>query len=576
MAANEDKGKISALPEHPELQGGEYLEIIIPDVASPTGFGSRRIKAEQLKSTDVPEPSVIGCVYITDVEPLNAADNVGSKVKTSDGHTLEECTSSTTLVRVTVEAIAGPNAFTPVVRLSDSVAVTMARVSADSVLFRGTATLNLASIGTEAPYTITATHGEGGSDSAIVKMDEAPAVDTAVFTGGYPAGQTEVKAGDTLSVRFSTTVPVVEYEIRDAGALIAKSGALTPGVLHTIPGCVVADRGTTTQNLGFQIRVRKASGTWSAWFSTTAQGTQTDGVSYVKANNLYPVVTITGVTYPAGKEALDTGNVASVAHTISNASSFAYSSPGNQLTVANPTVFEASKQVTQLGGTYNESVANFQVVARRVANGAQTTASTVVKVATVSPQITVTTPAARLRSGGNNGTAAQDHTITLTSNQALAEAPTLNAPEGTWKGNWVSDTAKKVWTRALTVHDNNAKGTFTFNSLSAKSLSGRIVTALTGSADYVLGGFVFRTLTIDAYPNRQAAIGTKVVNTGKLRCTNLSKGGTGSLNYTYQAGQAAASDRYTVLTENIWYNCDNANATANTGGKQQIELEEAV
>jgi len=576
MAANEDKGKISALPEHPELQGGEYLEIIVPDVASPTGFGSRRIKAEQLKSTDIPEPSVIGCVYITDVEPLNAADNVGSKVKTSDGHTLEECTSSTTLVRVTVEAIAGPNAFTPVVRLNDSVAVTMARVSADSVLFRGTATLNLASIGAEAPYTITATHGEGGSDSAIVKMDEAPAVDTAVFTGGYPTGQTEVKAGDTLSVRFSTTVPVVEYEIRDAGALIAKTGVLTPGVLHTIPGCVVADRGTTTQNLGFQIRVRKASGTWSAWFSTTAQGTQTDGTTYVKANNLYPVVTITGVTYPAGKEALDTGNVASVAHTISNASSFAYSSPGNQLTVANPTVFEASKQVTQLGGTYNESVANFQVVARRVANGAQTTASTVVKVATVSPQITVSTPAARLRSGGNNGTAAQDHTITLTSNQALAEAPTLNAPEGTWKGNWVSDTTKKVWTRALTVHDNNAKGTFTFNSLSAKSLSGRIVTALTGSADYVLGGFVFRTLTIDAYPNRQAAIGTKVVNTSKLRCTNLSKGGTGSLNYTYQAGQAAASDRYTVLTENIWYNCDNANATANTGGKQQIELEEAV
>lgn len=576
MAAEEDKGKISSLPEHTDLQGGEYLEIIVPKADGAPGFDSKRIAAEKLGGGETPEPTVIGCVYITDIEPLNASDNVGTKVKTADNHTLVSCVSSTTMVRVTVEAIAGPSAFTPVVRLNNLVAVPMTRVNSDGVLFRGTATLNLTLLGGSAPYTVTATHGEGGSNSATVNMDEAPVVDTAVFTGGYPAGQTEVKAGDTLSVQISSSIPVVEYEIRDAGALIAKTGTLTSGVLHTIPGCVVADRGNTVQNLGFQIRVKKASGTWSAWFNTTAQGAQADGVSYVKANNIAPTITIGVITYPSGKEALDTGNAATVAHSVSNANSYTYSSPGNQLTVANPTVFEANKQVTQLGGTYNESTVNFQLVARRTANGASATATATVKIATVSPQITITTPAARLRSGGNNGTVAQDHTITLTSNQALVEAPTLNAPEGTWKGSWVSDAAKKVWTRALTVHDNDDKGTFTFNSLSAKSLSGRIVTAITGSADYVLGGFVFRTLTVPAYPNRQVAIGTKVVNTAKLRCTNLSKGATGSLNYTYQAGQAAANDRYTILTENTWYNCDNANATANTGGTQQIELEEAI
>ncbi|MNL64696.1 hypothetical protein D3C87_1889350 [compost metagenome] len=72
------------------------------------------------------------------------------------------------------------------------------------------------------------------------------------------------------------------------------------------------------------------------------------------------------------------------------------------------------------------------------------------------------------------------------------------------------------------------------------------------------------------------AIGTKVVDTAKLRCSNLSKGATGSLNFTYQATQSPAADRYTVLTENTWYNADNANATSNTGGTMQIELEEAI
>jgi hypothetical protein len=573
MAAAEDEGKISALPVHDDLAGGEFLEIIVPKVGSPTGFENKRIAAEKLGGTA--EAGTIGCIYITEVEPVNPIDNVGNRVRTTDNHTLLTCSTSTQLVKVTVEAIAGPSAFTPVVKLNGTVTVPMARVGADGVLFRGTANIDLATLGA-APYAVVASHGDGGTGQVTITMDSAPGIDSAKFAGGYPSGQTEVKAGDVLSINFVTDTPVVAYEIKDAGAFIATTGVLTPGTIHNVSGLVVADRGNTTQNMGFQIRVKKASGTWSAWFSTSAQGTQADGVSYVKLNNIAPIITLGTITYPAGKEALDTGNVATVNHTVANANGYTYSSPGAQLTIANAATFEAAKQVTQLGGTYNESTANFQLVARRTANGAQAVATVIVKIASVAPQISVTTPAARLRSGGNNGTVAQDHTITLTSTQALIEAPTLNAPEGTWKGTWTTDAAKKVWTRALTIHDNNAKGTFTFNSLSAKSLSGRVLNALTGSADYVIGGFVFRTLTVPAYPNRQAAIGTKVANTGKLRCTNLSKGITGSLNFAYQATQTPAANGYTVLTNDTWYNCDNANATSNTGGTMQVELEEVV
>ncbi|MNF35463.1 hypothetical protein D3C84_163330 [compost metagenome] len=573
MAAPEDEGKISSLPVHDDLVGGEFVEIIVPQVGNPTGFENKRIAAEKLGGAQT--GGLLGCVYITDVEPANPIDNVGNKVKTADSHTMVSCSTSTQIVRITVEAIAGPGAFTPVITLNGAVNVPMVRVGTDGVLFRGTATIDLNTLGS-APYAVVAEHGDGGDAQVTIAMDSAPGVDTARFTGGYPAGQTEVKAGDVLSINFSTDSAVVAYEIKDAGAFVAASGNLTPGTIHTVAGLVVADRGNLSQNLGFQLRVKKASGTWSPWFNTASSGTQADGVSYVKLNNIYPVITMGTITYPLGKEALDSGNVAVINHTVVNANGYTYSSPGAQLTVTNPAVFEAAKSVTQLGGTYNESIANFQLVARRTSNGASTVATAVVKIASVAPQVSVSTPAARLRSGGNNGTAAQDHTVTLTSNQALVEAPSLNVPEGTWKGNWTPDVTKKIWTRLLTIHDDDDKGTFSFNSLSAKSLSGRVVTTLQGSADYVIGGFVFRTLTVPAYPNRQVAIGTKVVDTAKLRCSNLSKGATGSLNFTYQATQSPAADRYTVLTENTWYNADNANATSNTGGTMQIELEEAI
>lgn len=570
---SEQDGFISSLPEHNAVVGDEYLEVIVPRPGEPGKYDNKKVLANKLGGNQPVEAASL--IYITNVEPANPADNVGNKTKTADNHTLLSCLSSTTMVRVTVEAVAGPSAFTPVVKLDGDIDVPMVRVNADGILFRGSANIDLTQLGS-APYTVTATHGDGGEGQVTIAMDAPPAIISASFTGGYPAGQTELKAGDLFNVQFTADTPVVEYEIRDAGAFVAKTGTLTPGVNHTLTGLVVADRGTATQNLGFQVRVKKASGTWSAWFNTQAQGTQTDGVSYVKLNNLYPTITMGTVEYPAGKEALDSGNSATVNHTVSNANGYTYTSPGGQLTISSPNAFEAAKTVTHLSGGYNDNTNNFTLVARRTANGASATASVVVKIASVAPQVTITLPATRLRSGGNNGTVAQNHVITLTSNQALIEAPSLNAPEGTWSGNWTPDAAKKVWTRTLVVHDDDDKGTFTFNSLQAKSISGRIQNTIQGSADYVLGGFVFRTLNVPAFPNRQAAIGTMVVNTAKLRCSNLSKGASGSLNFLYQATQTAAADRYTILTGNTWYNCDNANASSNTGGTMQIELEEAV
>lgn len=570
--ADEDKGKISSLPQVSALEGGEFVEMIKPLPGG--GFRNVRIPANKLGGGSAGAGNT-GLVYIVDINPINPADNVGSKVKTADNHTLISCMTSTTLVSVTVEAVAGPSAFTPNVTLNGNVPVIMTRVGIDGILFRGTANIDLSALGA-APYIVTVEHGDGGEDTALITVDAAPVVVLASITNGYPVGQTEVKAGDTLSVTFSADSYVMEYEIANAGAFIGKSGVLTPGIAHTVHGVIVADRGVITQDLGFQIRVKKASGTWSTWYDTQSIDPQVDGTTAVKLSNRYPTIVMGAINYPNGKQALDNGDSAVLNHTVTDANGYTYSSPNGQLTIVSPNAYAVAKLVTHLSGGYNDNTNNLTLVARRTANGATSTASTLVKLATVLPQISVTTPAARLRSGGNDGTAPQSHLITITSNQSLMEAPSLNAPEGTWSGSWVGNATKKVWTRNLIIHDNDDKGVFSFNSLVAKTISAKVQNSLQAGGDYTVGGFVFRTLTVPAYPVREITFGAQVSNTAKLRCTNLSKGSSGSLNFAYQADQTNALNRFTITNGNTWYNCDGANATSNTGGTMQVELEEVI
>ena len=93
-----------------------------------------------------------------------------------------------------------------------------------------------------------------------------------------------------------------------------------------------------------------------------------------------------------------------------------------------------------------------------------------------------------------------------------------------------------------------------------------------------------RTVSVAAYPNREATIGTQVSDTSKLRVTNLSKGGSGSLNTSFVGNVGDAIDTFTVTqpsgiynaTGNTLYNRDLANAVSNTSGEAQFEIEEIV
>lgn len=498
---------------------------------------------------------VDGGIFITDIIPTSTG-NIGNKVFSNDGVVLESCVTDTNLVTVFIIAITGHTNYIPNCTVN-GLPITLTQ-NPDRPIFNGSIQLDITG-----KNTIIALHEDGASDTASIIMDQKPVILSAVLSNIYPNSQTELKAGDLIDLLVTVNMPVVNVEIENYGACILKSYAVT-GNTFTIKA-EIADRGTILQNLAAQLKVQKSTGSWSDLYTTS---------NTVSVNNLYPSLAISSVTYPNFQGALKNSESAIIVNTASNYNHITYTSPTGELNIANSLLFESNKLVTRISGSYNLANQNILITATRTANGASKSISGLVRIVNIAPSITVSLPAARLRSGGNNGTVAQVHQITITSSQPLLLAPTMQAQAGTF-GTTFSGSGT-TWKNTLTVHDNDPKGIFNFTNLSASGLSGIETTTINTGLSYELGGFVFRVLTVPAYPVRSTSIGTSVTNTSKLRCTNLSKGASGSLNYTYQATQDEALNKYTILTNNTWYNCDGANATSNTTGTMQIELEEVV
>lgn len=513
-----------------------------------------------------------GGVFIVDVLPQGAGQNTGDKVRSEDGYSVKTFSSTTNNLVVKLLAITGSTNFKPVITVN-GIAATMTK-QADAPMWDGTVAVEVTAEGSA--LNLVALHEDGARATAVGLIDTAPEMLTAVFTGTYPGVQTELKAGDTMSIAFTVNEDVTGYEIADTGAFVAKTGTLTAGKTHTLNGLVIANRGTTSTAQGIRMRVSKASGAWSEWFESTTAGV-VDLVNTVKLNNIKPIITVNSVVYPAAQAAIKAGQSVTVKHVIQNADTYTYTSVNSTVNIPLPELYATDKVVEYLAGSYNDLTQNLTIGARKLSNGATASTGVIIKISNVLPVVTMSVPAARLRSGGNAGTVAQKHVVTLTSDQSLVSVPEVNAPEGTWDVEpWVPNGTRKVWTRSLVVHDDDIKGTYDFNSLVAVNGAGTAQNVISSGTSYILGGFVFRTISVAAYPNREAAIGTAVVNTSKLRCSNLSKGAGGSLNFTYQATDADAPNKYTIKGTNSWYNCDAPNSTSNTSGLMSVELEEVV
>ena len=465
-------------------------------------------------SIDIPAPSgegIDGGVWITDITPQSGG-NVGDKVYSSSGNVLDSCLTDVSALTVHVLALPGHTNYQPVITIDGS-PVTITAES-DKPLWTGTYNMTY----DFADGSISVLHEDGANWSTVVDADTPAVVQSAEFTGGYPGSQTELKAGDTFDVSIVTDVSIVSVEVDDYGALQAGTFAVSGNNVGFT--ATIADRGDFTQALGMRIRVVKATGSTSANYLSSSQGS-VDGKDLVNLNNTYPAVSFGSISYPASQQALKGSESATVVNTVTQYDTVTYSSPSGELSITSPTTYQTPKTVTRISGGYNISSNNLRIVANRAANDATTTNNTVVWIANTPATLSVSNPASRLRSGGNDGTSAQSHTITINANgQRLLSAPTLvKDTGGTWLGGGFSWSAgATTFTRSLQVHDNDLKGTYNWGAISGTNLAGIVTSSNSGDTQYVLGGFVVRTITVAAF-GWQSNINVEVSDYTKLSST---------------------------------------------------------
>lgn len=459
--------------------------------------------------------SIDGGVWITNITPTNAG-NVGNKVYSSGGAVLNSCLTDTSMLSVSILALPGHTNYMPIIYMDGST-VTLSS-SIDKPIFIGTKNI----YHSFSDASITVLHEDGAKWSTIINVDTAATIINATFIGGYAGSQTELKAVDGFDVSIMTDVPISSVIVDDYGAFIGGTFAVSGNNVRITP--IIANRGNSTQALGFRLRVIKSTGTSSANYISSDHGA-INGTHLVNLNNSYPIIAFGPITYPGSQQAIKSSENATIINTVSQFNTISYTSPNNELNIVNASTYENSKSATRLAGGYNIATNNLRISANRSANNASTVANTVVWIANTPASLSVGNPASRLRSGGNDGTSAQNHSITISSSQRLLSAPSLAKDTGgTWQGagfTWSS--AATSFTRSLQVHDNDLKATYNWGSISGTNLANIVTPANSGTPTYTIGGFVVRTINVSAF-GWQSNIGVEISDYSKL-----SSSGTGQV-----------------------------------------------
>ncbi len=509
---------------------------------------------------------VAGHVSIVDVFPTSTG-TVGTKVYSQGNNRLETGTSDTDKLRVYVKALPGPTNYEPNITINGN-PVTLTELP-DKPLWEGYVDLTLPSDGL-----LLAEHEDGAIDTAVIELLSGPEILTAIFTNGYPIGQTELKENDTFKLSVTTDVPITRIQVLNSGALKADDftfAATTSRVLTV----TIADRGDTAVLRAATIIAYDENGFPSAQFNTSSVGS-VDGTHLLLLNNLHPSIAFGGVTYPPSQQALKDSESATINTTISNADTVTFSSPSGQLSITDPNTIELVKTVTRIGGTYNVSSNNLTAVANRAANNSTTSRSTNINIANTNPSISAS-HSSRLRSGGNSGTSIQNHTISINSNQLLLTAPTMDETlgAGTFIGSWAGSGSS--FSRILQVHDNDPKGVFNWLNFSATNLAGKTITSI-NTPTYELGGFVFRDIYFPVIDDEEP-IGVNVSDINKVVALDKDL-----VPMTYQANLNDGSRVYTITEpsqvvnvngSNVYW-ADRTEVNNNTTGGAFIRIEETI
>ena len=469
------------------------------------------------------QEGMAGGLFITDVEPQNAGDvvNITWKTGTIGNSVVESIETDTEELIVTVEWSGTAYEWNGEVTVN-TITVTGVSGIGNTRRFTGTASIDLSGL-----TTITAIHTDGAAAVVDVTLQGVgPLITSVNFLNGYPGSQTEVKENDTYDVEIhfdSTGSEPSHAQIYDFGAcktgIFDLSGTeLNWGTVHKATITTTIDStSTSVQALPCRVRARNLFGTYGDPVDSNVGGS-VDGINLINCNDRHPAVSFGTISYPSSQSALKGSETATVVFNYTHTDTVVFVSPNGDLSVTGPTVLASPKTVTRISGSYNISTNNLRATANRAANDATSTTNTIINIANVLPTIVITEPAVRLQSGGNAGTSAQNHTITLTSNQQLRSIPTLTAPEGTF-GSFSGSVPGTSFTATLTIHDNNTNGTYIWQSLVAVNLANSTQSTIdtSGSNDntYEIGGFVERDIYFAAQ-SLEENLGTSVSDTAKL------------------------------------------------------------
>lgn len=530
-----------------------------------------------------------GFIYLTDAVSPISGGMVSDKVfqNPPDDTVLQSFTCSTVDVRLTI------NASYPEVRV-----ITLAGTvnesltpSLDEGHYSGTVDVVIDPAGETIGIVVLTPEGLASArDDIPVAIELPPQLLDLYFTGSYPSitwlpgtPQTELKAGDTFDLHFVSDLPCTGATVLNDGAGTLQTFTFAPTTSGTI-SIIIADRGTTLQNLAAKMKIHDAAGAFGNVRATNELGGSVDGHDLVSLNNLRSSGSVASINYPAGQSALKDVESATFNLTALNYDTVNFTSPSvpAELSIANPSTFEAAKVVTRIAGSTRFSGVNFRMVLSREANGSQTTVDSYAAIAHAAiSAAAITLPAVRLRSGGNNGTSAQSHTITINLDQPAYAAPSLTADVngGTWLGSWTG--GPSAWTRSLSVHDNDAHSVHNWGAFSVTNRAGKVTTTIApANATYTIGGFVARTLTFGAF-SQSTSMGVPVVTYSKLTFGFLLLGNQQGLRNAVQGDHSNIVNTLTVDSigtnpTTVWLN-DVAMAGQNTLGTLTIsDVQETV
>ena len=483
------------------------------------------------------EGAAIGYIFVTEV---TNAGNIGTQSYVADtipANTVwTECTTDTT--DVTIEFLAEPAGFySPTLSISGTDCTNLAQYGDDRRLFSGSIGVTLTcAAGEYQDFIVESSTGQSTS-VRINRAGAGPEI-TAIVFGAYPGSQTDLKHNDSVGV----TVTVEN----DASSVWIEADKASNSVVNLTMGAVDGAGAGYRNATGTIIISSISSDSPVDAQAENALGTRGSVAtsSNLDIDQVYPTITYNSTTYPASQGALKDSETADVGVTLTNwtpgTDTITYSTPSSQLSVPSTSTYAQTKTVTRIAGDYNVTSNNYSISATKVNNDATSSSSWNVKIAHVVAQLTVSEPYTRLRTGStgysNVGltTAAStaEHTITIGSNQTLSAVPTLASPaagKGSWKnGSFANVSSMKSFTNKIQLPDSSTRGTHSWGAISGTNLAGKVTSAITGSQDYIIGGYLQRYYEVILGQNETTGA-VESTTYGKVQLTWLYTNGAGTI-----------------------------------------------